>query len=83
MFDVDHRDVLDQDVGDDIRDAVVLTERTDGDTVRTVANEVLNKHVRSVGLEGNAVVAVDDDRISNHQVVRSVSIPYESPEFSE
>lgn len=75
MLDVDHRDVLDQNVRNDIGNTVVLTKRPDRDTVGAVTDEVLDKHVGCVRLEGDTVIAVDNDRVSNDQVVRSVSVP--------
>lgn len=52
---VEHGDVVDQDVLNDVDFVLVLAQRTNGDTVRAVAVEVLNDDVGAVGLEGNTV----------------------------
>lgn len=40
-----------------------------------IAVEVLDDDVCAVGLEGDAVVAVVDDRVLDHDVVGSVRVP--------
>lgn len=52
---VEHRNVIDKDVLHNVDFVLVLAQRTNGDTVRAVAVEVLNNDVGAVGLEGNAV----------------------------
>ncbi len=52
---VEHGDIVDKDVLDDVDFVLVLAKRTNGDAVRAVAVEILNDDVGAVGLEGNAV----------------------------
>jgi len=70
-----HADVVHVNVLDDINFAGVLAQRTNADTVATVANQVLNNDVGAVRLEGNTIVAVVDVRILNHNVVGAVRVP--------
>lgn len=51
-----HGNVVDVDVLDNVGLAGVLTERSDGDAVRSIAPHILHKHVRTVGFEAHAVV---------------------------
>lgn len=52
---IEHGDVVDENVLDDIDFVLVLAQGTNGNTVRAIAVEVLNNNVGAVGLEGNAV----------------------------
>lgn len=52
---VAHRNVVDVEVLNNVRLALVLTQRADADAVRTVADEVLHYNVGAVGLEGDTV----------------------------
>lgn len=52
---VEHRNVVDKDVLDNVDFVLVLAQGTNGDTVGAVTVEVLNDDVGAVGLEGNAV----------------------------
>lgn len=72
---VGHGDVVDVQVLDDIRLALVLAEGTDADTVRARAVEVLHDDVCAVGLERDAVVRVDDDRVLDDDAVGAVRVP--------
>lgn len=47
--------------------------------MRAVAVKVLHQDVRRVRLERYAIVPVDDDRIPDDDVVRSVSVPWSNP----
>jgi len=70
-----HADVVHIDVLDDINFAGVLAQRTNTNTVATVANEVLNNDVGAVGLERNTIVAVVDVRVLNDNVIGAVCVP--------
>lgn len=72
---VSHGDVVDVQVLDNVRLALVLAERADADPVRTRAVEVLHHDVGAVGLEGNAVVRIDDDRVLDDDAVGAVRVP--------
>lgn len=52
---IEHRNVVNKNVLDNVDFVLVLTQGTNGNTVRAVAVEVLNDNVGAVGLEGNAV----------------------------
>lgn len=52
---IEHRNVVDENVLDDIDFILVLAQGANGDTVRAIAVEVLDDDVGAVGLEGNAV----------------------------
>ena len=70
-----HADVVHVDVLNDIHFAGVLAQRTNTNTVATVANQVLNNDVGAVGLERHAIVAVVDMRVLNNNVVGAVRVP--------
>lgn len=72
---VGHGDVVDVQVLDNVRLALVLAEGADADAVRAGAVEVLHDDVGAVGLEGDAVVRVDDDRVLDDDAVGAVRVP--------
>jgi hypothetical protein len=75
VLSVDHRDVSNVDVRHDIWYAVVLAQGSNGDTVRAIAVHVLDEGVGGVGLEGDAVITIDDGGVSDDDVVGSISVP--------
>ena len=52
---IEHWDVVDENILDDIDFVLVLAQGTNRDTLGAVAVEVLNDDVGAVGLEGNTV----------------------------
>ena len=72
---VGHGDVGDVNVLDDVDFAGVLAERANRDAVGAVADEVLDDDIGRVGLEGDAIVAVIDVRILDHDVAAAVCVP--------
>lgn len=52
---VEHGDVVDENVLNDIDLVLVLAQRANGDTMRAIAMKVLNNHVCGIGLERDAV----------------------------
>jgi hypothetical protein len=72
---VGHAVVEDVDVLNNVVLLHVLTQRADRDAVAAVASQALHHNVGTVGLEGNAVVAVVDDRVLNHDAVGSIRVP--------
>lgn len=52
---IEHRNVVNENVLNNIDFVLVLAQGTNGDTVRAVAMEVLDDNVGAVGLEGDAV----------------------------
>jgi hypothetical protein len=72
---VDASHVADVDVGNNVWNAIVLTQGTDGDSVGSVAVHVFDGGEGRVGLEGYAVIAVDDGRVADDDVVGSVGVP--------
>jgi hypothetical protein len=75
VLSVDHSDVLDKNVGDDVLHTGILAQRAHGDTVRTLAVEVLNKRVGGIGLEADTVISVDDVAVRDVNGIAAVDIP--------
>lgn len=78
VLNVGHGNVLDVDVRYDIRDSIVLSQRPDTDAVGSITDHVEYLSKGGVGLEGNAIVAVDDRRVLYDNVVGSVGVPCEN-----
>lgn len=72
---VEHGDVVDEDVLDNVDLADVLAEGADTDAVRAVAVQVLDEDFGAVGLEAHAVVAVVDDTVLDDNVAAPVGVP--------
>jgi len=70
-----HADVVHVNVLDNIDFAWVLAQRTNANTVATIADQVLNDDVGAVWLERYAIVAVVDVRVLNHNVIGTVRVP--------
>lgn len=43
--------------------------------MRSIALEALDYHIGAIGLEGNTVIAVVDDRILDHDRVGTICVP--------
>lgn len=69
--------VLSINIADDIGLTIVLTQRSDGNTVTSITIEVLDVDLGRVGFETDTIVSVDDDRVSDDDIGRTVSVPYE------
>jgi hypothetical protein len=52
-----------------------LTQTTDGDTMRSVAEEVANDRVGGIGFEGDAIIVVVDGGIFDGDIRGTVNIP--------
>jgi hypothetical protein len=63
------------DVLHDVHLADILTQTTNADSVASVADQVLHDDIGAVWFEGNAVIAVVDVGVLNHDVVRAVGVP--------
>lgn len=72
---VGHRDVVYEDVLDDISLGGVLTQGANRDTVAPVALQILDEDVGAVGLERDTVVTIVDHRVLYNNVVTAVSVP--------
>ena len=70
-----HADVVHVNVLDNINFAGILAQRTNTNTMATVADQVLNNDVGAVRLERNAIVAVVDMRVLNDNIVGTVRVP--------
>lgn len=70
-----HANVADPDILDNVVLADILAQAADRNTVAARARQGLDEHVGAVGLEGDAVVAVVDDRVHNGDVAAAVGIP--------
>lgn len=55
---IEHRDVVDEHVFDNVDFAHILTQRSNGDSVGSVAVQVLHEDFGAVGLEGDAVCII-------------------------
>ena len=75
ILSVDHRHILDKDVGDDVLNAGVLAQRAYGDAVRALTVEILDKCVGGVGFEADAIISVDDVAVRDADDVASVDVP--------
>lgn len=72
---IGHRNVVDIDVLDEIYFAGILAQASHRDAMGAITLQSLNDNVRTVGLEGNAIVTVVDDRVLNCNAAGSISIP--------
>jgi len=70
-----HLDILGEHILNDVKYAGELTERANRDTVGSSTIEVLNQNVGRVGLECDAVITVDDDRVQYLHIVATIHIP--------
>lgn len=52
---VEHGDIIDENVLDNVDLPLVLPQRADGDAVGAVAVQILHEDFRAVGFEGDAV----------------------------
>lgn len=72
---VGHGDVVDVQVLDNVGLPFVLAQRPDADPVRPSAVEVLHNDVGAIGLERDAVVRVNDDRVLDDDAIGTICIP--------
>jgi len=70
-----HRGIENVDVLHNVILANILSERANRDSVGTVTPHVLYEYVRAVWLERYAIVSIVDNRILDHDIRASISVP--------